>query len=384
MIGRRALITLGASVFVFASAAAAWIFVESQTVQWTDNAYLRADAAITAPRIEGYLIKVPVRENQKVRAGDVLAELDDRNYRARVDQATADRDALHAQIAGDRATLQSLSSQKALQDSVIAQSKANLAVADAELKRAKLDYDRYKSLSATQASSVQRFETATSARQKAEAEYTRGQAALQAEERRLPLLDAEQTKAQAQLTQSQAALARTEALLALAKNDLDDTKLRAAFAGTVGNLAARLGAFVRPGTALMTVVPKQTYVVANFKETQVRAMRPGQPVTISVDAYPTLMLSGTVESFAPATGSEFSILPPENATGNFTKIVQRVPVRIAIVDEIQDSTLLQAGLSVVVSVDTAAPGCVADKDCMVPPVLENGADQISSHAAGAR
>lgn len=376
------LLAAGCVIFVVAAAGGAWLFVESGTVETTDNAYLRADAAIASPRIEGYLAKIMVRENQTVSAGDVLVELDDRNYRARVEQATADRDARRAQVAGDRAALDSLLPQKALQDSVIEQSKASLAVAVAEAERAKLDFDRYKSLNETKVSSVQRFETATAVRLKAEAEQLRGKAALQAEQRRLPLLDSEQLKAQARLQQSDAELARAEAALALAKNDLDDTRLRAPFDGVAGNLSARVGEYVRPGSALLTVVPTNAYVVANFKETQVAAMRPGQPVTISIDAYPGLKLKGHVDSFAPATGSEFSILPPENATGNFTKIVQRVPVRIAVAHPVPAPQKLRAGLSVFVSVDTAASSCENQPDCAGPIPIADGA--AAADIAGTR
>jgi membrane fusion protein, multidrug efflux system len=349
--------------FVAATAGGAWLFVESGAIESTDNAYLRADAAIASPRIEGYLSRIMVHENQRISGGDILIELDDRNYRARVAQAAAERDARRAQVAADRAALESLIPQRALQDSVIEQSKASLAVAAAEAERAKLDYDRYKSLKETAVSSVQRFETATSVHLKADAEHLRGKAALQAEQRRLPLLDNEQRKAEARLKQSEAELRRAEAALALAKNDLDDCRLRAPFDGIVGNLSARVGEFVRPGTALLTVVPTKAYVVANFKETQVAKMRPGQPVSISVDAYTGLHLKGRVDSIAPATGSEFSILPPENATGNFTKIVQRVPVRIAVTNPAATPRQLRAGLSVFVSVNTADPGCENQSSC---------------------
>lgn len=372
----------GCMLFVLSAAGGAWIFVESGTIESTDNAYLRADAAIAAPRIEGYIARILVRENQRISSGDVLIELDDRNYRARVGQAAAERDARRAQVAGDRAALDSLIPQRALQDSVIEQTKASLAVAAAEAERAKLDYDRYKSLKETNASSVQRFETATSVHLKADAEYLRGKAALQAEQRRLPLLDNEQRKAEARLTQSEAELRRAEAALALAQNDLEDSRLRAPFDGTVGNLSARVGEFVRPGTALLTVVPTKVYVVANFKETQVAMMRPGQPVSIFVDAYTDLHLKGRIDSIAPATGAEFSILPPENATGNFTKIVQRVPVRIAVTYPAPTPRQLRTGLSVFVSVNTADPGCENQSSCDGGTPIAEGA--TASAATGGK
>jgi membrane fusion protein (multidrug efflux system) len=361
------LLALGAVALVAASAAGAWFWVASGRIETTDNAYLRADAAVAAPRVEGYLGEIVVRENQKVSKGDVLVLIDDGDFQARVEQAIATRNARQAQVRGDRAAIGSLKAQAILQRSVIEQSKAGQAAAEAEAERARLDYERYKSLAATSASSAQRLEAATSDHLKAGAESRRAAAAVEAEQSRLEVLASEKLKSEARLKQSEAELAEAEAALSLARINLQDTRLRAPFDGVVGNLSARVGQYVRPGSALLTVVPQEPYVIANFKETQVSEMRPGQPVTISVDAFPGVGLRGLVESFAPATGSEFSILPPENATGNFTKIVQRVPVRIRILERYAPQRHISSGLSVVVSVDTSGPGCEARPECDEPP-----------------
>lgn len=383
MTARRLLAGAFVSAMVVGAAAGAWWWVAGGAIQTTDNAYLRADATIAAPRVEGYLSDVLVQENQPVAKGELLALIDDGKYRAHVEQAIATRDARQAQVAGDRAAIESLKAQEALQKSVIEQSKAGQSAAEAEARRASLNYERYTSLTAMNVSSAQRLESVTSDHLKAEAERRRTAASVVAEEDRLSVLQSDRLKAAARLDQSLAELAEAEAALTLVRLDLDDTRLRAPFDGVVGNLSARVGQYVRPGTSLLTVVPQQPYVVANFKETQVAAMHPGQPATISIDAYPGLTLQARVDSFAPATGSEFSILPPENATGNFTKIVQRVPIRLRIVGPPERLGRVISGVSVVVSVDTSARGCDSDCDTPIrPPPMPGQGSQTSSIIAG--
>jgi membrane fusion protein (multidrug efflux system) len=344
-------------------AGGAWWWLESRRFESTDNAYLREDAAIVAPRIEGYVREIVARENQRVAKGAPLVFLDDRNRSARVAQASAARDAKRAQAEGDRAAVGALEAQVSQQSSIVARTKAGLAVAEAEADRASLDYERYTILIATNATSAQKLELATSDHRKAKAELDRARASVTAEELRLPILESERLKAEARLRQSEADLAEAEAMLALAAIELEETVVRAPVSGVVGNLAARAGQFVRPGSALLTVVPQEPYVVANFKETQLANMHVGQQATIKVDAYPGLVLKGVVESFAPATGAQFSILPPENASGNFTKIVQRVPVRIRILDPEPVAEQLSSGLSVIVSVHTADDPCGGAPSC---------------------
>jgi membrane fusion protein, multidrug efflux system len=328
-------------------------WLEHRYIESTDNAYLQADSVTVAPRIEGLVHELLVEENVAVEKGDILLTIDDRDYRARVGQARAVVGARRAQVLGDRATIDSLDAQIAQQQSVISQMEANLTVAKTEVERSKLDFKRYEHLVASNIASKQRFETASSDYKKAMAEEAGVKAKVEAEERRLPVIKTNRRQAEAKLEQSKADLAEAEAALELARIRLQDTVIRAPVTGVVTNRSARVGQYVRPGSALMAVVPREPYITANFKETQLTTMRPGQKVDISIDAYPDLHLEGLIETMSPATGAQFSLLPPENATGNFTKIVQRVPVRIRILAEPLVLTRLSAGLSAVVSVDTA-------------------------------
>lgn len=365
MTWRGALGGVVAVAVVGAAAVAGWLWASGGAIQVTDNAYLRADAIVVAPRIEGHLAEIRVRENQPVAKGDVLVRVDETRFRARVEQSVATRQAKRAQVDGDRATITSIEAQRALQGSIIEQARASEAAAIAEAERARLDYERYRSLTATNASTAQRLESATSDHLKADAERRRAAAQVAADEQRLAVFEADRLKAEARLAQSQAELDEAEAAVALVRADLDDTRLTAPFDGVVGNMAARTGQYVRPGLSLLTLVPRRPYVVANFKETQLARMRPGQSARITVDAFPGLDLAARVESFAPATGSEFSLLPPENATGNFTKVVQRIPVRLELLGLDGRTERLASGMSVVVAVDTASPGC--EGDCTPAP-----------------
>src|SRR5216683_1880426 len=221
---------------------------------------------------------------------------------------------------------------------------------EAALHRAQLDYKRYTALVTSDFASRQRFETADADSRKAEAALGKTRAALVAEQSQLAVLGSQKREEEARLLQARAGLQ-------LAKNDLDNTVIRAPVAGIAGNRAGRTGQYVKPGTQLLSLVPlPYIYVTANFKETQLTHMRPGQSAEISVDAYPDHPLEGRIESFAPASGAQFSLLPPDNATGNFTKIVQRVPVRIALPATGPLTGLLRPGLSVTVTVETREAG----------------------------
>jgi membrane fusion protein (multidrug efflux system) len=314
-----------------------WRFVES-----TDDAYVQGDISVIAPKVEGYIATLAVQDNQAVRRGEVLATIDDRDFRARVQAADA-------AVAVQQAAIANIDSQLALQESEIARARAALASAEAELARARPDYDRFKSLMKSDWVSHQRFESAEADLHKAESGLTERQAAVASEEHRRTVLAAQRRQAAALLQQA-------EAQLRLAQNALDDTVIRAPIDGVVGNRGVQLGQYVKAGTQLLSLVPLgAVYVVANFKETQLARMHTGQPVSIAVDAYPDQQITGHVESFAPASGAEFSVLPPENATGNFTKIVQRVPVRIAVPRDGPLAGRLRPGLSVVVTIDTRNP-----------------------------
>jgi membrane fusion protein (multidrug efflux system) len=309
----------------------------------TDNAYVQGDISVISPKIAGYVREVRVTDNQQVRAGDVLALIDDEDFVAKTAEA-------RAAVAAEQAAIAGIDRKLEWQASMIEAAKANVVSAQAELARAQPNYERYKKMVATNIVAKSDFDEVEASLRKAEAEVTRTQAALTAEQGQLVVLLADRKQADAQLAQALAALTA-------AKNDLGNTVIKAPVDGVVGNKGVQVGQYVKVGTQLMAIVPlPQVYVVANFKETQLENMRPGQPVEIAVDAYPNQKLVGTVESFAPASGAVFSLLPPENATGNFTKVVQRLPVRIAIPRDNALAGLIRPGLSVVVSVDTRAAG----------------------------
>jgi membrane fusion protein (multidrug efflux system) len=337
---RRAVISIIVVVALSAGAAGLhhWWTV-SRFVESTDDAYVQGDISVISPKIEGYVREIRVRDNVAVKAGDTLVVIDDRDFAAKLDQA-------EASLAAETATLATIDSQLALQNSLIDGAAATLAGAEAEQRRAQLDLHRYQSLAQGDVASRQRVETAQADAQKAEASVAGARAALAASRNQLGVLSA-------QRRQQQARIAQAEATRALARNDLDNTVIRSPVDGVVGNKGVQLGQYVKAGTQLLAVVPlPEIYVTANFKETQLTHMAVGQAVEIAVDAYPDSPIVGRLDSVSPGSGSQWSILPPENATGNFTKIVQRVPVRIAVPADNRLAGRLRPGLSVVVSVDT--------------------------------
>ncbi len=341
MAGRKRVVLGGLAVAALLGAAnAGWgWWTEGRFIESTDDAYVLADIASISAKVAGYVRELRAESNQPVKAGDVLVVLDDSDYRARVDQAAAG-------VAAQRAALVSNQARLVWQHAVIEQARAGIVSAEAELRRAALELERSRTLAADSWGTRQRLEVATADQAKAAAALSRARAALSAETNQLGVLDAGRHEVEA-------GLAQAEAQLALARDDLGHTVIRAPLDGVVGNRTVQLGVLARPGVQLMAVVPLGSlYIDANFKETQLRRMRVGQSVRVSVDAYPDRTLAGRVGSLAPASGSRFSLLPPENATGNFTKIVQRVPVRILL----PDAAGLRPGLSVVVGVDTRGGG----------------------------
>ena len=245
------------------------------------------------------------------------------------------------------------------QRAMIDQAAASLRSAEADLSRAQLDFKRYTALVTSDYASRQRYESADADSRKADAALGKARAALVAEQSQLAVLESQRREEEAKLAQARATRQ-------LAKNDLDNTVIRAPVAGIAGNRAGQIGQYVKPGTQLLSLVPlPRVFVTANFKETQLTHMRPGQPAEISVDAYPDQPLQGQVESFAPGSGAQFSLLPPDNATGNFTKVVQRVPVRIAVPANGPLVRLLRPGLSVTVTVDTRREGTAEAADGIV-------------------
>ena len=314
-------------------------FLVGRFIESTNNAYLRADQVAMAPRVSGQVSDIYVRDNEDVVAGQALVKIDSRRYEMTVRQAKATVDAREADVAKSEADLRQ-------QDAVIAQAAADVETARVNSDLAQKENDRSAALAVRGFATQQKNEQTESALAQARSTVNLKQAALDAARQQVATLKAELAQAEAQLAGAKESLSQAEI-------DLSDTVVRSPIAGRVGDRTVQLGQFAQPGTKLLTVVPTgQIYLVANFKETQVEKMRPGQPAEISVDAYPNLPLRGTVESFAPGTGAQFALLPPENATGNFTKIVQRVPVRIRLAAPENAAPAFVPGLSIEVSVNT--------------------------------
>ncbi|ACL62210.1 HlyD family secretion protein [Methylobacterium nodulans] len=307
-------------------------------LETTDDAYVGGDVTVIASKVPGFVAAVAVGDNQRIRAGDLLLRIDDRDYRAALARA-------EAAVAGQDAALANLEATRALQRAVIAQARADLAASEAEAARTAFDLTRYRQLSANQYASEQRFQQAEADHKKAAAAVEKAHATLDAAERQLAVIDT-------QTRQVRAAREQARAEQDIARLNLGYTEVRAPVDGVVGNRSARTGSYATVGASLVSLVPADgLWVDANFKESQLARMRPGQRVSVVADVLPDETFSGHVESLAPATGAQFSILPPENATGNFTKIVQRVPVRIRLDGEGARLGKLRPGLSVTATVD---------------------------------
>jgi membrane fusion protein (multidrug efflux system) len=307
-------------------------------IETTDDAYVGGEVTVIAPKVAGLIAAVAVTDNQAVHAGDLLVKLDDRDYRAALAKATA-------AVAARQAALANLDATRRLQEAMVAQADAEIAAADAEVERSQFDTIRYRRLASDQYASVQRSQQADADSKKAIAAADKARAALAAAQRRLDVIDT-------QKQQAQAALAQAVADHDLAQLNLGYTELRAPIDGTVGNRSARPGAYAMVGAQLISLVPADgLWVDANFKESQLAHIRPGLPASIEADVLPGQVFHGHVASLAPATGAQFSVLPPENATGNFTKIVQRVPVRILLDGDASKLGSLRPGLSVTAGVD---------------------------------
>jgi membrane fusion protein (multidrug efflux system) len=284
-----------------------------------------------------------------VRSGDVIFRIDDGDYRIAVDAA-------RTKIATQQATIDRIGRQATALESAVEQAKAQLASADAAMKRAGLDFDRQQALSTKGFASRATFEVSEAGRDQGVAAVKSAQAAYDAARDNVEVTKAQQAEARAQLAELQTSLAK-------AQRDLDFTSVRAPVDGTFSNRLVNIGDFIQAGQRLGNVVPlNDVFIDANFKETQLKRIRPGQPVTISVDAYGHRKFAGTVDSISPAAGSVFTLLPPDNATGNFTKIVQRLPVRVRVPTDVARQNLLRAGMSVYVTVDTAQGAKDADSE----------------------
>ncbi len=313
--------------------------VEGRFVVSTDDAYVRADMAVIAAKVPGYVVSVPVTDNQMVKAGDVLALIDEGDYRLALQSS-------EARQATQEAMISRIGNQMQAQQAVIAQAEAQMRAAEGEVVRSAADLERAQKLVANDYGSRQRFDQAQADDTRARANLAGARAGLQGATATLDALKAERAEAQATLKEVEAGVAK-------ARRDLQFAQVKAPFDGAIGNRAAQPGQYVQPGSRLMALVPLgSVYVEANFKETQLARIKTGQTVRLTVDAAPGRVIEGRVTGISPASGSLFSLLPPENATGNFTKIVQRFPVRIAIDRAQIDQGFLRAGMSVVASVDT--------------------------------
>lgn len=339
LLKRLLLVVAGLVALVLIALYGSHWWTSGRFIEETDDAYIGGDVTVIGPKVAGYIEEVLVTDNQRVKAGDLLVRLDSRDYRASLDKA-------EGAVAAQEALLANLDATEQLQHAVIGQARAGIDAAGAETARSRDDNARYKKLVGSNAVSVESAQRADATFKTAQAQSARAQAELLATQRQLDVIA---TRKQ----QAKAALMQARAERDLAQLNLGYTELRAPVDGVIGNRRARVGAYAQAGSQLLSVVPASgLWVDANFKEDQLAHMVPGQRVSIHADVLSGREFHGHLDSLAPATGAQFSVLPPENATGNFTKIVQRVPVRILL--DPADGVLgqLRPGLSVTASVDT--------------------------------
>jgi membrane fusion protein (multidrug efflux system) len=334
-------VVLGAALLAGVAFAGNWgynYWTVGRFIESTDDAYVKADYTAVAPKVAGYIANVIVKDNDVVKAGQLLASIDDRDFQTALSQAKADVKAADASITN-------LDAQIELQKSVISQAKATIDASQASFDFAQSDAARSQRLITNGAGTQSRAEQSQSLSQQAKAAVERDEAALVAAQKRTPVLETQRDQAAAQRDRAVAAAQQAEL-------NLSYTQIVAPVDGVVGARAIRVGQYVTSGTQLMAVVPLHSvYIVANYKETQLTHVRAGQPVEIKVDSFPGVTVRGHVDSVSPASGLEFSLLPPDNATGNFTKIVQRIPVKI-VIDGDELGGMLRSGMSVEPDIDT--------------------------------
>ena len=317
----------------------------------TDDAYVQGDITILAAKMRGYVASVEVTNNQAVHAGELIARIDDGDYRLALESA-------QNKLATQESAVTRIGRQVEAAAAGVTKAEAGLDAAKADAVHAAAEYQRQVQLTKADFASKARLDEATYDRDRSQAAIRSAEAELAAERANVDVLRAQQAEALREVAQ-------LRTMVAMAERDLSFTQIRAPVDGVVGNKAVQVGSYLEPGTRLAALVPlASVHIDANFKETQLGEIRPGQKVRLEVDAFPGREIVGVVESVAPASGSVFSLLPPENATGNFTKIVQRVPVRIALTPDVLQAGILRPGLSVVAKVDTrtapAAPAVAAD------------------------
>jgi membrane fusion protein (multidrug efflux system) len=305
----------------------------------TDDAYVQAHSVLISPKVSGYISEVPVDDNQAVKAGQVIARIDPRDYQTALDEARAN-------VAAAQASIETLNQQIAQQRLVVEQDRQQIASDQAALVYSQQDYQRYTILAKDGYGTVQRAQQAQADIREKDATQQHDIAVVAAAEKQIGVFEA-------QLAQANATLAQQQAIEHQAELNLSYTAIKAPVDGTVGVRTLRVGEYVQAGTQLMAVVPLQAvYIVANYKETQLTNVRPGQPATIDVDTFPGAKIHGHVDSLAPASGQEFALLPPDNATGNFTKIVQRIPLKIVVDEDDPLVGKLRPGMSVEPTIDT--------------------------------
>jgi membrane fusion protein, multidrug efflux system len=343
---KRILIGAGAAAALFAAGWFGWDYVTTgRFMVSTDDAYVRANNTTLGAKVSGYISELLVEENSKVRAGAVIARIDDGDYRLAVASA---RD----KVATQEATIVRFDRQIEAQRTAVEQAQAQLASVRAAQTRMDSEFERQQALVNKQFASKQTLEQSVANRDQANASVQSAQAALDGAIANIGVLQAQKKEAAGTLDELKTALAKAE-------RDLSFTEIRAPVDGVVGNRAAQVGDFVQMGQRIAALVPlADVFIDANFKETQLARLRPGQPVSITVDALPGEKIDGVVASFSPASGSVFTLLPPDNATGNFTKIIQRLPVRIHVPADVAERGALRPGMSVVATVNTK-PGATA-------------------------
>jgi membrane fusion protein (multidrug efflux system) len=339
---------IGAAALVFLAAAAAYgiyYWTMARFLVSTDDAYVEAHSVLISPKVTGYISEVPVDDNQAVKAEQVIARIDPRDYQTALDQA-------HANVAAAQASIGTLNQQIAQQKLVVEQDRQQVASDQAALVYSQQDFQRYTQLAKDGYGTVQRA-------QQAQADIREKDAALQHDTAVVAAAAKQIGVFEAQVAQASATLAQQQAMEHQAELNLSYTTITAPVDGTVAVRTLRVGEYVQAGTQLMAVVPLQAiYITANYKETQLTDVRPGQPVAITIDTFSSAKVHGHVESLAPASGQEFALLPPDNATGNFTKIVQRIPVKIVVDKNDPLAGKLRPGMSVEPTIDTK-PGAAA-------------------------
>src|SRR5712671_6356330 len=349
--GKRKVVLLGIGALLALAAAAYGVHyvLVGRFLVSTDDAYVRANSTTLGARVSGHIAAILPGDNAVVRKGEVVFRIDDGDYRIAVDAAPT-------KIATQQATIDRIGRQVTALESAVAQSRAQLASSEAALKRAGLDFERQQALSTKGFASRATFEVSEAGRDQGLAAVKSAQAAFDAARDNVEVTKAQQAEARAQLAELQTTLAKAE-------RDLDFTYVRAPVDGTFSNRMVNTGDFVQAGQRLGNLVPlNDVFIDANYKETQLKRIRPGQPVKISVDAYGHRKFAGVVDSISPAAGSVFTLLPPDNATGNFTKIVQRLPVRVRVPKDVAAQNLLRAGMSVYTTVDTREGAADADSE----------------------